>query len=201
MQEFIDRFRSWLEVRGYAPATCDAYVRCARGLLRRTGKRAEDLTSDDVCRYLRWLQRDRRLHPSTCVVYAAAARHVFRVAHDDPSLSVHVPMLRVPRRLPVVLSGTAVRRLIAAIPEPHHHAIATCCYGAGLRVSEACGLRVDAIDSALGVLHIVGKGNKQRDVPMSGAVLMELRAYWSKVHPAGRVTRIEATSRTPRSVS
>lgn len=54
-------------------------------------------------------------------------------------------------------------------------------YGCGLRLSEAVGLRVDAVDSRGMVLRIVGKGNKERCVPLPRSLLEPLRAQW-KTH-------------------
>ena len=185
MQELVDRFRDVLEARGYSEATCDAYVRCVRKLLRHTGKHGDEVTPEDVTAYLLWLRREAKLAPSTRVVYAAAARHLFRWMREDERLALRIPLTRVPRRLPTVLSGTQVKALLAAIPEPHHHAIATVCYAAGLRVTEACSLEVSHIDSRRGVIRLVGKGDKERVVPMSDALLRELRAYWRKARPKG----------------
>ena len=63
MQELVDRFRDVLEARGYSEATCDAYVRCVRKLLRHTGKHADEVTPEDVTSYLLWLRREAKLAP------------------------------------------------------------------------------------------------------------------------------------------
>jgi integrase len=169
MEDFATRFEAALEVRGYGELTRAAYVRCARKTLREVGRSVDTVTPEDVERYLLRLRRDRGLSPSTCAVYAAA----------------RIPMIRVPKALPHVLSGTEVAKLLAAVEEPHHHAIASCCYGAGLRVTEACELRVDQVDGRRGVLRLMGKGNKERLVPLSASLLAELRAYWRDARPAG----------------
>jgi site-specific recombinase XerD len=51
-------------------------------------------------------------------------------------------------------------------------------YGCGLRISEAATLEVGAVDSANGVLRIIGKGNKQRIVPLPQPLLDDLRRLW-----------------------
>jgi site-specific recombinase XerD len=185
MEEFATRFEAALEVRGYGVLTRAAYVRCARKTLRDVGMSVEAVTVEDVERYLLRLRRDRGLSPSTCAVYAAAWRHVFRCLRGDAAMAARVPMIRVPKALPHVLSGTEVAKLLAAVVEPHHHAIASCCYGAGLRVTEACQLRVHQVDGRRAVLRLKGKGNKERLVPLSASLLSELRAYWRGARPAG----------------
>ncbi|MGF1468834.1 MAG: tyrosine-type recombinase/integrase, partial [Sandaracinaceae bacterium] len=87
------------------------------------------------------------------------------------------------------LSGSEVERLLAAFESPVHRTLATLCYGAGLRVTEACSLRVTDIDGSRRLLHIRhgSKGGKQRQVPMARRLYLELRAYWRQVRPSGEL--------------
>jgi integrase/recombinase XerD len=52
-------------------------------------------------------------------------------------------------------------------------------YACGLRISEAAGLEVTAIDGRNGLIRIIGKGNKERCVPLPAPVLAELRTLWT----------------------
>lgn len=52
-------------------------------------------------------------------------------------------------------------------------------YACGLRISEAVAIEVGSIDSASGVIRVVGKGNKERCVPLPAPVLAELRQLWT----------------------
>jgi integrase/recombinase XerD len=54
-------------------------------------------------------------------------------------------------------------------------------YACGLRISEAASLEVTAIDGLNGLIRVIGKGNKERCVPLPTAVLAELRRLW-KAH-------------------
>jgi len=56
-------------------------------------------------------------------------------------------------------------------------------YACGLRISEAITLEIGAIDSANLLLRIIGKGNKQRLVPLPPSLLIELRNLWRRHHP------------------
>ena len=61
----------------------------------------------------------------------------------------------------------------------------TAAYAAGLRIGEACRLRVEDIDSRRGLIHVrLGKGKKDRYVMLSERLLTLLRGYWLKVRPA-----------------
>src|SRR5262249_53334312 len=69
-------------------------------------------------------------------------------------------------------------RLLGALESTKYRAIVITAYGSGLRISEVCGLRVGAIDSKRMLLHIRGKGGRDRYVPLPQRVLSTLRQYW-----------------------
>ena len=71
-----------------------------------------------------------------------------------------------------------MRRILAAVRNPIHHGCFTLIYGCGLRISEAASLPITAIDKASGLLRIVGKGNKERVVPVPKEVHEALRRMW-----------------------
>jgi len=81
--------------------------------------------------------------------------------------------------VPEILSGTEVTSLLDAIESLKHRAIVMTAYGAGLRVSEVCALRVDDIDSGRMTIRVRhGKGDQARYVPLPERVLFLLRRYW-----------------------
>ena len=69
-------------------------------------------------------------------------------------------------------------RILAAVRNPIHRGCFRLIYGCGLRISEAAALPVTAIDKTSGVLRVVGKGNKERVVPVPKAVHEGLRRMW-----------------------
>jgi integrase/recombinase XerD len=72
-----------------------------------------------------------------------------------------------------------VRRILGGIRNPIHRGCFSLMYGCGLRISEAAALPVTAIDKASGLLRVVGKGNKERVVPVPKPVHESLRRMWS----------------------
>jgi site-specific recombinase XerD len=80
--------------------------------------------------------------------------------------------------LPQTLSHAEVRRILAAVRNPIHRGCFSLIYGCGLRISEAAALPVTAIDKTSGVLRVVGKGNKERVVPVPKEVHQGLRRMW-----------------------
>lgn len=84
-------------------------------------------------------------------------------------------------KLPVVLSATEVRRLLAAVPALDHRVALTTIYSCGLRLGEGLNLEVRDIDSERLLLHVRGgKGNRDRYVPLPQRTLVLLRAGWKE---------------------
>ncbi|MGF1467780.1 MAG: tyrosine-type recombinase/integrase [Sandaracinaceae bacterium] len=187
MDAHIERMGEQMALRGLAKGTREAYRRHVVGCTAFHGRAAGTLSVDDVDGYLVHLLRDRGLSGSSRNQAGAALRFFFERVLGKPQWRSAVPFCRLPKTLPVVLSGSEVERLLASFDSPVHRAIATLCYGAGLRVTEACSLRVGDIDGRRRLLHIRhgSKGGKQRQVPMAGRLYLELRAYWRQVRPSG----------------
>jgi integrase/recombinase XerD len=83
--------------------------------------------------------------------------------------------------LPDVRSDEDCRRLIASLQMPIYRACFTLIYAYGLRISEAVTLPISAVDSKQMVLRVIGKGNKERLLPLTEPILLMLRNLW-KTH-------------------
>jgi site-specific recombinase XerD len=88
-------------------------------------------------------------------------------------------------RLPDVRSDDDCRRLIATLEKPIYRGCFTLIYAFGLRITEAVTLPVTAVDSKQMVLHVIGKRNKQRVLPLTESILEMLREVW-KIHRSPR---------------
>jgi integrase len=85
-------------------------------------------------------------------------------------------------KLPVILSASEVRRILAAVPALDHRVCLITIYSCGLRLGEGLRLQVGDIDSERMLLHIRGgKGNQDRYVPLPLRTLQLLREQW-KTH-------------------
>lgn len=80
-----------------------------------------------------------------------------------------------------MLADADIRRLLGCITNPTHRTCFGVMYACGLRTSEAATLEIAAIDGANHLLRIIGKGNKERLVPLPVPVLLSLRQLW-KTH-------------------
>ena len=187
MDQLLQKMDGQMEVRGLADVTRAAYLRHVRKLCEHFGRSPEELNLEHVETFLLHLSRDLGRSGSTRNQYAAGLRFFFGTTLGRHDWVASVPFARTPKKLPVVLSGGEVERLLSAFDSPTHRAIATLCYGAGLRVTEACSLRVEDIDGERRLLLIrVGtKGGKHRQLPLGRRLHLELRGYWRQVWPEG----------------
>ena len=88
------------------------------------------------------------------------------------------------RKLPNILSQEEVARLIDAGSNLFQRTLLMVLYGTGMRRAEIARLKIADIDSQRMVIHVVdGKGHKDRDLPLSPALLEILRAYWRWLKP------------------
>ena len=94
--------------------------------------------------------------------------------------NVQIKRPRVKKKLPVVLSASEVHRLINAPRNLKHRMILTLTYTTGVRRSELLNITLKDIDRERGVIKIMGKGSKQREVPMSNNLLILLTEYYKR---------------------
>jgi integrase/recombinase XerD len=174
-----------------APRTVDAYRRDLADLTSFLGKTPADATEEEIKAWLADL-RGRGQAPSSVARRAAAARAFYRhlvllgTRSDNPAADVDLPRRR--SRLPRTLSPAEVERLIdaanGATPRSlRDRALVEILYGAGLRVSEAVGLERGGVDLENRLVRCVGKGDKERIVPLGREGVEALRRYLSRGRP------------------
>jgi len=191
----LDSFLEYLVVeRGLRQNSLEAYQRdLIRYLtyLRDRNRVAISLDRTDVPRYLLAL-REAGLAPRSVARHLSAIRqfHRFLVrqgqATKDPTSHLEAP--RPWRRLPGVLNSEEVDRMLAVreVVTPRamrDRAMLELMYASGLRVSELVGLRLGDVDLSLGVVRVVGKGDKERLVPVGDMAADSLRAYLKEGRP------------------
>ncbi|MEK7221264.1 MAG: site-specific integrase, partial [candidate division NC10 bacterium] len=189
MDALLDCFLEHLVVeRGLAQNSLEAYRRDLTryaAYLRGRRKRVTALDRTEVPRYLLAL-REAGLSPRSVARHLSAIRqfHRFLVreghATEDPTSHLESP--RPWRRLPTVLSCDEVDRLLAprearTPQEFRDRAMLELLYASGLRVSELVGLRLADLNLAVGIVRVLGKGDKERLVPLGDAAAESLRAY------------------------
>ena len=100
---------------------------------------------------------------------------LYMVTLDRPEVVDRLKGPKIPRKLPEILSGTEVEKLLAVVKSLRYRALLMTTYGAGLRISEACCLKIDDIDSKRMVIHIrETKGGGNRFAMLSRRLLVVL---------------------------
>jgi site-specific recombinase XerD len=184
MGKLRDRMRDDLRLRNYAEGTVERYLDCARKFVARHMRPPDEITRDEVRGYLLHLLNERGLSASTYRAHRAAIKFLYEVTLGLPFKVERILPPKRERRLPEVLSREEVLGLLKAVVSLKHRVILTTMYAAGLRISEACSLKVSDIDSKRMVMRICqGKGAKDRYVMLSRTLLDMLRKYWLAARP------------------
>ena len=195
MEAAIRSFLSYLRVeKGVSANTLDAYRRdvekfaaFAAGERLALGK----VNRDDIVDFLRHLYH-RKLDSRSVARHLVTIRHFFRFAlaegliREDPAETVESPRFR--SSLPMFLSVEEVEKLIAqpdarTIVGLRDKAMVEVMYSAGLRVSELCRLRLSDIHFDKGYVRCVGKGDKERLVPIGRRAVEVVRLSLGKSRP------------------
>jgi integrase/recombinase XerD len=116
--------------------------------------------------------------------HLAAMKFLYRKTLGQPEKVAWVSFPRVPRRLPKILTPEQIKALLDALQLDVLRVIVMVLYASGLRISEACALKVTDLDSQRMVIRVVGKGDKERQTILSPVLLGVLRAYWAAERPA-----------------
>jgi integrase/recombinase XerD len=183
--KLLQRMHDELVRRNYAATTIRTYLH-ALNLCHRQhpGRRLDRLGPRDLRRYQAYLFKERKLAIGTVGLHVAALRFFFVRVLKRRALKEELPTPKRHRRLPTVLSPEEVRRLIAGAKNLYHRTMLMTLYGAGLRRSELCHLKVGHIDSQRMVLRVDrGKGGVDREVPLSLTLLTALREYYRWMRP------------------
>jgi integrase/recombinase XerD len=184
MGELREKMLEDLRLQGCAAKTIESYVACASAFAAYHCRRPEAMGEAEVRRFLLHLEA-RKASTSTRRVYASALKFLYGVTLQRPHVAEKIfGPKRVDQRLPDVLTADEIERLFEAIDSLKHRAIAMTTYGAGLRVSEVCALRVEDIDSQRMVIHIrQGKRKRDRFVMLPARLLTVLRGTWRAERP------------------
>ena len=186
IDEFCDAL--WLE-DGLARNTLEAYRRdlsqFAAWLSERHGRSLLEGDNGDIQAYLGHLFR-KKTRATSAARFLSSLKRFFRYClrqgkvKSDPTLKIDAPKL--PRGLPKSLTEDDVESLLAA-PRVEHalglrdRAMLETLYASGLRVSELVSLKLSQVSQDMGVVRVMGKGSKERLVPLGEESLDWIRRY------------------------
>lgn len=172
-----------MTIRNLSPATQRSYLHAVTKFSRHFGRSPERLDLEDVRAFQVHLVATGISWPSLNQT-VCALRFFYGVTLGHAELPERIPYAREPRKLPVVLSADEVVRFLEAVPSLKTRAALTTAYAAGLRASEAVGIKLADIDSGRMVIRVEhGKGGSDRYVMLSAQLLGILRTYWRLARP------------------
>ncbi len=192
IERFLDAL--WTE-RGLSRATLDAYRTDLLGFgrwLAPRGLALEQAEAGDLHEYLAHrLQSGTRPRSAARLVSTLRRfyRHLVHTGARGTDPSARLPSPRLGRPLPASLTENEVEALLA-VPDVHaaaglrDRAMLEILYAAGLRVSELVNLPLGRINARQGVVRVLGKGGKDRLVPLGEEALRWLEAYLHESRPA-----------------
>lgn len=176
-----------MRMRKLAPKTQSAYIRAVRNFAKYLG-RSPDTASDEDLRRFQLHLVDQGTSPITLNATIVGLNFLFDVTFRRPEVMAKMQSVRVPFKLPVVLSKQEVARLLAASANIKHQTALSVAYGTGLRVSEVVALKVTDIDSERMTLRVQqGKGRKDRYAMLSPILLERLRVWWRVARAQGKM--------------
>jgi integrase/recombinase XerC len=189
MDAGVSAFLQYLEVeRGASPHTVRSYAADLREFnefVEREGASPAAADGRLIRAYLARLHQ-RRLAKSSIARKLATVRSCFRflarrgVIAQNPARQIRSP--RLPRHLPSFLPKDESKDLLDHVVENSQtgrrdHALLELLYATGIRVAECCGLDCDDLDHSRGTVRVLGKGDKERLVPVGDAALQALDDY------------------------
>lgn len=174
-----------MKLRNYSQRTIDAYTYHLGRFAEFLGKSPMEATAEDIRSFQLHMIEVRKIQWSSFNQAVCGLRFFFRTTTPRPWPVTMIPFGKRPKKLPAVLSGEEVNRLLSCVKCHKHRVFLLTQYAAGLRLNEAAHLKISDIDSQRMQLRVEsGKGQKTRVVPMSPRLLHELREYWKVYRPA-----------------
>jgi integrase/recombinase XerD len=164
-----------------------AYLRAVKKLADFLKRSPDTAIVEDLRRFQLYLV-DQGTSPITINATIVGLKFFFDITLGRSELMSKMQTVRVPQKMPVVLSRDEVTRLIAAAPNLKSQTALSVAYATGLRVSEVVSLKVSDIDSKRMTLRVEqGKGRKDRYAMLPPVLLERLRAWWRQAHAQGKM--------------
>lgn len=173
-----------LQRRDYSQGTIRSYITVVRQFADYFHRRPDLLGPQEILEFQLHLLQTKKVEPMTAKQRATALRFFYTKVLKRPYMLEHIPIPRVPHKLPTVMSQEEVARLIDSAVSLRDRAMLMTLYSTGARRTEVSRLQITDIDKERMVVHIrQGKRRRDRDVPLSSTLYQTLREYWRIERP------------------
>lgn len=178
-----EKFISFLQLKGFTKATVRNYIQSIKQFQDWLGKSPVHVTQECAHQYLDFLKNGKKLAPRTMNIHIYALKRFCDFFLPQHDIMAPFSRMRTPKYQPHVISAAETQALINAAPNIKAKAIITTIYSAGLRINECLNLKITDIDSKRMVIHVFGKGQRERYALLSPITLELLRNYYRRYRP------------------
>lgn len=186
MGQLHDRMAQDMVLRRLRPATQRNYLIYCRKFAAYHRRSPLDLGQEEIRTFLLHCVQEKKLCYESYRQIYAALKFLYTVTLKRGWEVEHIPFpRRPPQELPLILTTEQIGRLLTGVQVLKYRLVLMACYSAGLRINEACRLRIQDIDSPRMLIHVHdGKRGQQRITILSPRLLKELRDYWRLERPS-----------------
>jgi len=170
-----------MQLRGYSASTQKNYVIAVGQLFEHFHCTPAQLREEQLREYFLYLTNEKKVSRSTTTIALCGIKFFYEHTIKRDWTTLYLVRPRWQRKLPVVLSGEEVRRILNQVRAPVYRACLKTIYSCGLRLHEGACLKVADMDGARMFVHVHGKGDQDRYVPLPEPTLHLLRDFW-KTH-------------------
>ncbi len=167
-----------MQLKGFSARTQECYVGAVRQLAEHFHRRPDQISEEELRQYFLYLANEKKVARATATIALCGIKFFFQTSLGRAWTVFE--LVRPPRqhKLPVVLSREEVCRILPAVRIPVYRVCLTTIYSCGLRLLEGARLKPSHVDGARLLLHLPGKGNRDRYIPLPTATLDLLRQHW-----------------------
>ena len=187
IEKILIQFEQKLTLQLYSPNSIRNYKSAIGSFLEIAQKKLSDATEIDeviIEKYVLWKVQKHKIGSSHQRMIVASIDKFYTSVYNKKLNIKHLYPARKSYSLPNYLTTDEVKKMIGAVQNIKHRCIIKLLYGSGLRLGELLHLKVTDIDSKSMIIHIRNsKGNKDRVVMLSKALLEELHTYFIKHKP------------------
>lgn len=169
-----------MELAGYTQGTQQSYIGAVVKLQDHYTIRPDRLTEKQVQQYIFWLRDEKQVAKGTFQANWAGIKFFYyhTLGVDWPLFTRKKVRQPLRKRLPVPIAWADGHRLIAALKRPDYQLCCSFMLALGLRIGDVVALTVDSMDATGMLVHVIGKRNKERVVPLPQTLLLALRRFW-----------------------
>ncbi len=190
MEDYVDSYYSYLAViKGLSKNTLESYIRdCKKFILYLKKDNVFELSKIKHSHILDFLTelKYKKSKPRTIARYIVSIKQFFKylliekIITEDPTINIRTPKLSV--SLPDILSLQEIEQLLESPDDSTNigqrdSTMLEVLYGTGIRVSELINLQLNGLNFDLGYIMVMGKGSKERIVPLGSIALRKIKSY------------------------